>query len=133
VTDPPAARRARRSGTRSRPDTGVADPSRGTRVAIGIPLIAVAAAALWTAGSGPSVDTSLPIAVALLVVAAAAEHIIVQLGPRSWYTASTPVIVLAALLGGPLLGVAAGVSTQLIRPEGVWRRRSAEGGVAALQ
>lgn len=133
MTDPPAARRARRSGTRSRPDTGVADPSRGTRVAIGIPLIAVAAAALWTAGSGPSVDTSLPIAVALLVVAAAAEHIIVQLGPRSWYTASTPVIVLAALLGGPLLGVAAGVSTQLIRPEAVWRRRSAEGGVAALQ
>jgi diguanylate cyclase (GGDEF)-like protein len=116
-----------------RPATGVADPSRGTRVAIGIPLVAVAAAALWTANSGASVDTSLPIAVALLVVAAAAEHIVVQLGPRSWYTASTPVIVLAALLGGPLLGVVAGVSTQLIRPEAVWRRQSAEGGVAALQ
>ncbi len=42
-------------------------------------------------------------------------------------------MVLAALLGGPILGVAAGVSTQLIRPEAVWRRRSAEGGLAALQ
>jgi diguanylate cyclase (GGDEF)-like protein len=116
-----------------RPVTGVADPSRGTRVAIGIPLIALTATALWTAGSRPFLGTSLPIAVALLVVAAAAEHIVVQLGPRSWYTASTPVIVLAALLGGPLLGVAAGMSTQLVRPEAVWRRQSAEGGVAALQ
>ncbi len=102
-------------------------------MAVGFPLVAAVATALWTAGSGASLDTSLPIAASLVVVAAAAEHIVVQLGPRSWYTASTPVIVLAALLGGPLLGVAAGISTQLIRPEAVWRRRSAEGGVASLQ
>ena len=102
-------------------------------MAVGFPLVAAVATALWTAGSGASLDTSLPIAASLVVVAAAAEHIVVQLGPRSWYTASTPVIVLAALLGGPLLGVAAGVSTQLIRPEAVWRRRSAEGGLASLQ
>ena len=69
----------------------------------------------------------------LVLAAAAAEHIVVQLGPRSWYTASTPVVVLAALVGGPLLGVAAGVSTQLIRPEAVWRRQAAEGGVSVLQ
>ena len=61
------------------------------------------------------------------------ERVVVQLGPRSWYTASTPVIVLAALIGGPLVGVAAGASTQIIRPESVWRRQAAEGGVAALQ
>ena len=67
------------------------------------------------------------------LAAAAAERVVVQLGPRSWYTASTPVIVLAALIGGPLLGVAAGASTQIIRPESVWRRQAAEGGVAALQ
>ena len=69
-------------------------------------------------------------AVALVVAAAAAERVVVQLGPRSWYTASTPVIVLAALIGGPLVGVAAGVSTQIIRPESVWRRQAAEGGIA---
>ncbi len=102
-------------------------------MAVGIPFVAAVATALWTAGSGVSLDITLPIAATLLVVAAAAEHIVVQLGPRSWYTASTPVVVLAALLGGPLLGVAAGVSTQLIRREAVWRRRSAEGGLAALQ
>ena len=36
-----AARRARRPGSRLRPSTGVADPSRGTRVALGFPLVAV--------------------------------------------------------------------------------------------
>ena len=72
-------------------------------------------------------------AVALVLAAAAAERVVVQLRPRSWYTASTPVIVLAALLGGPLLGVAAGLSTQIVRPESVWRRKAAEGGLAALQ
>jgi diguanylate cyclase (GGDEF)-like protein len=116
-----------------RPPAGVADPSRGTRVAIGIPVVAVIATTLWTAHNGASLDTSLPVAVTLLLVAAAAKQVVVQLGPRSWYTAATPVVVLAALLGGPLLGVAAGVSTQLVRGNAVWRRQSAEGGVAALQ
>ncbi len=72
-------------------------------------------------------------AIALVLAAAAAERVVVQLGPRSWYTASTPIIVLAALIGGPLLGVAAGASTQIARSESVWRRRAAEGGVASLQ
>jgi diguanylate cyclase (GGDEF)-like protein len=102
-------------------------------VAIGIPLVAVIATALWTAGAGASLDTTLPVAVVLLMVAAAAKQVVVQLGPRSWYTAATPVVVLAALLGGPLLGVAAGASTQLVRAEAVWRRQSAEGGIAALE
>lgn len=111
----------------------MADPSRGTLVAVGIPLIAAVGTALWTARSGASLTTSLPVAIAMLAVAAAAKQVVVQLGPRSWYTAATPVVVLAALLGGPLLGVAAGMSTQLVRPESVWRRQSAEGGIAALQ
>jgi diguanylate cyclase (GGDEF)-like protein len=111
----------------------VADPSRGTRVAFGLPFATAVALVLWIELAGARLDTSLPIAVALCVAAAAAERIVVQLGPRSWYTASTPVVVLAALVGGPLLGVAAGISTQLIRAEAVWRRRCAEGGIAALQ
>jgi diguanylate cyclase (GGDEF)-like protein len=88
---------------------------------------------LWVYLAGATLETSLAIAVALVVAAAAAERIVVQLGPRSWYTASTPVIVLAALIGGPLVGVAAGMSTQIIRPDSVWRRQFAEGGIAALQ
>ena len=133
MTIPTAVGRARRPGIRLRPPTGVADPSRGTRVAIGIPLIALVGTALWIARSGVSLTTSIPIAVALLAVAAAAKQVVVQLGPRSWYTAATPVVVLAALLGGPLLGVAAGGSTQLVRGGAVWRQRSTEGGIAALE
>ena len=69
----------------------------------------------------------------MLATAAAAKQFVIQLGPRSWYTAATPVVVLAGLLGGPLLGVAAGVATQLVRGDAVWRRQSTEGGIAALQ
>ncbi len=65
-------------------------------------------AAAWVAHDGWEAATTVPVTAALLVVAAAAERIVVQLGPRSWYTASTPTIVLAALLGGPLVGFAAG-------------------------
>jgi hypothetical protein len=72
-------------------------------------------------------------AIILALAAAGAERVNVQLGPRSWYVASTPIVVLAALIGGPLLGVAAGASTQLFRPESVWRRKAAEGGIGALQ
>jgi diguanylate cyclase (GGDEF)-like protein len=116
-----------------RPSTGVADPSRGTLVAVGIPLTAAVATVAWTLVHGPVLTTSVLVAVAMLGVAAAAKQVVVQLGPRSWYTASTPVVVLAALLGGPLLGVAAGIATQAVHQKAVWRRRSTEGGVAALQ
>jgi diguanylate cyclase (GGDEF)-like protein len=69
----------------------------------------------------------------LLATCAAAERIVLQLGPRSWYTASGPAVVLAALLGGPLAGAAAGAASQVLRTEAVWRRRLAEGGLASLQ
>jgi diguanylate cyclase (GGDEF)-like protein len=82
---------------------------------------------------GAALETPLPMAIALVAAAAAADRVVVQLGPRSWYTAATPVIVLAALIGGPLVGIAAGISTQIIQPESVWRRQAAEGGVASLQ
>jgi len=91
------------------------------------------ATTLWLLLEGAVLETTWPMAIALVAAAAAAERVVVQLGPRSWYTASTPVIVLAALIGGPLVGVAAGASTQIIRPESVWRRQAAEGGVASLQ
>jgi len=80
-----------------------------------------------------SVASSLPVSVALVALAAAASQAVVQLGPRSWYTAATPVVVLAGLVGGPLLGVAAGVATQLVPRGAVWRRAAAEGGTSALQ
>jgi diguanylate cyclase (GGDEF)-like protein len=74
-----------------------------------------------------------PVLLALMAAPIAAERISIQLGPRSWYTASTPTIVLAGLLGGPLVGVAAGAASQAFSTSSVWRRRFAEGGLAGVQ
>ena len=130
---PSALHRARRPGLQPRAFAGVADPSRGTRVAVGFPLLSAALAVFWIRYAGWSAETSLPVIAALVAVAAVAERIVVQLGPRSWYSASTPAVVLAGLVGGPLVGVAAGIATKVTRTEAVWRRRCAEGGLASIQ
>ena len=102
-------------------------------MAISFPLLAAVLTVLWLRYGRGELGTSLLVVPALLAVAAAAERIVVQLGPRSWYTASTPIVVFAALLGGPLVGLAAGLATQFLRTEAVWRRRFAEGGLAGVQ
>jgi diguanylate cyclase (GGDEF)-like protein len=102
-------------------------------VALAFPAIALVLGARWAFPGtiGPSV--SVPLLVVLVVAPLFAERISVQLGPRSWYTASTPTIVLAGLLGGPLVGVAAGAASQVGSTSSVWRRRFAEGGLASIQ
>jgi diguanylate cyclase (GGDEF)-like protein len=116
-----------------RPAADVADPRRGTAVAVALPAVALVLSLLWAfpGTTGPTV--SLPLVLALVAAPVFAERISVQLGPRSWYTASTPTIVLAGLLGGPLVGVAAGVAGQIGCTGSVWRRRCAEGGLGAIQ
>jgi len=133
VTDPPATRQARRPRPRPHPSAEVADPSRGTLVAVGLPLVALVGVIVYGANNDKLFESTLPISLVLVALAAAASQAVVQLGPRSWYTAATPVVVLAGLLGGPLIGVAAGVATQVVRRGAVWRRVGAEGGTAALQ
>jgi diguanylate cyclase (GGDEF)-like protein len=98
-----------------------------------LPAVAATATGAWIWAEGAWLETTPALAVLLCLAAACGERVSVQLGPRSWYTAATPAVVLAGLLGGPLLGAAAGVSTQAIRREAVWRRRAAEGGIATLQ
>ncbi len=112
----------------------VADPSRGTLVAIGFPLFTLVAATLCLTVTSPAPGGASPILLlALLLAPAAAERVAIQLGPRSWYTACTPTVVLAGLVGGPAIGLAAGVTSQMARTDAVWRRRAAEGGIASLQ
>ena len=87
----------------------------------------------WVAREG--IDIGLPVIplLGLLVASALSERILIQLGPRSWYSPSTSVIVVVGLLGGPVLGAAAGLATKVADGEQAWRRRAAEGGLAALQ
>ena len=102
-------------------------------MAVGFSLLAAALTAGLALHEGVEVTVSAPVLLGLVATAAAAELVVVQLGPRSWYTASTPAVVLAGLLGGPLAGAAAGAAAQALRSEAVWRRRLAEGGLATLQ
>lgn len=131
--DPAAQRRSRRP-LAAVPGPAVADPTRGTRVAIAFPVTAAALAAIWlgTAGTDDLHDAVLELA-ALAVLAALAERISIQLGPRSWYTPTTPVIVLAALVGGPVGGALVAVAGQAAVNDSVWRRRATGAGLGALQ
>ena len=54
-------------------------------------------------------------------------------GSPEWYTAATPSSSWLRSSAGRCSGSPPGVSTQVIRPDAVWRRRSAEGGIAAMQ
>jgi diguanylate cyclase (GGDEF)-like protein len=117
----------------ARPDAGVADPAQGTAVAVGYAALGLLVASVWVAQHGASTGLHPAWLAVLLLAAAFAERIALQLGPRSWYSPSAPVILAAALLGGPLAGLAAGASSQFLRTETVWRRRLVEGGLASLQ
>jgi diguanylate cyclase (GGDEF)-like protein len=111
----------------------VADPARGTAIAVVYATAALTVAVVWAGRDGFSTDLN-PVAFAVLLLAAAfAERIGLELGPRSWYSPSAPVILAAALLGGPLAGLAAGAAAQFLRTDVIWRRRLAEGGLASLQ
>ncbi len=112
---------------------GVSDPPRGTYVAVGFPLLALLLACGWVAYEGVGLRLPIIPLVGLLVATALSERILIQLGPRSWYSPSTSVIVVVGLLGGPLLGIAAGIATKSGERGQVWRRRCAEGGLASLQ
>ena len=112
---------------------GVASPVRGTAVALAYAAAAVALAVVWTGREGFGTDLHPAAFVVLLLAAAFAERIGLELGSRSWYSPSAPVILAAALLGGPLAGLAAGAAAQFLQTGSVWRRRLAEGGLASLQ
>jgi diguanylate cyclase (GGDEF)-like protein len=90
-------------------------------------------ALLWAFPGDVGPTVSLPFLLVLIAAPVLTERISIQLGPRSWYTASTPSIVLAGLLGGPMVGVAAGAAGQFVGTSSVWRRRFAEGGLASIQ
>jgi diguanylate cyclase (GGDEF)-like protein len=110
------------------------DPRRGTYVALGFPVVALAAA--WaSAGAGDTAfgGLGLPATLALAVVAAVFGRHPIQLGPRTLYALETPTVLLAGLLGGPLAGAVVGAGSGLGDIGGVWRRRAAYAGIAAIQ
>lgn len=110
-----------------------ARPARGTSLAVGYALAGVALAGAWGVVVQPGTRLT-PFLFSVLVAAAfLAERIAVPLSPRGWYTPSTPVVLLAGLIGGPLAGALAGAATALGDGDGAWRRRAAFGGLDAVR
>jgi diguanylate cyclase (GGDEF)-like protein len=74
-----------------------------------------------------------------VALAACAGQIAVLVGPRTWYTPTTPIVVLAGLVGGPIAGALTGAATEALGTNAVWRQRvmgssrsASEGFVAGL-
>jgi diguanylate cyclase (GGDEF)-like protein len=114
-----------------RPST--ADQNRGTRVALAFPMVAVALGLAWMSSHGWSSGLS-PLETGVFLAAVGlAEQVELSVSRRTIYTFSTPIMVLAALLGGPLTGLAAGMLAGVADLDTVWRRRFAYGGLCAVQ
>ena len=131
--DSAAAGRSRRSRGPNGTSPEVTEPSKGTALAVGFPLLATVIVLGWIAYDGVSLDVGLLPFVGLLAATACAERVTIQLGPRSWYSPSSAVLVLVGLLGGPLAGFLAGLVTALPEPGKPIRRRGTEAGISALQ
>jgi diguanylate cyclase (GGDEF)-like protein len=110
-----------------------AERSKGTRVALAFPLLASLLGAHWLLEHGWSSSLAPLEAGALLVAVALADRVEVPISGRTIYTFSSPITILAALLGGPLLGLTAGMLAGVGDIGGVWRRRAAYGGLCAIQ
>ena len=102
-------------------------------MALGFPLLAALLGLHWATTHGWSGSLTPFEAGALLVAVALAEQVEVPISGRTIYTFSTPITVLAALLGGPLMGLTAGMLAGVADLGGVWRRRLAYGGLCAIQ
>ncbi len=101
----------------------VAEPQRGTALAIGYALLPFALAVWWSHAHGFAVGLSPPELAALVVLTACAGRISILIGPRTWYSPSTPLMIFAGLVGGPLAGALAGAATEGLTTDRVWRNR----------
>jgi diguanylate cyclase (GGDEF)-like protein len=101
----------------------VAEPRRGTALAVGYAAVAVLAVAAWPLLHGSVDETSLPALGALVVLSACAGRISILVGPRTWYSPAAPLVVFAGLVGGPLAGAIAGAATESLTTDRVWRQR----------
>lgn len=68
-----------------------------------------------------------------VALAACAGQIAVLVGPRMWYSPTTPVYVLAGLIGGPIAGAFTGAATEALNSDKVWRHRLMGSSRAAIE
>jgi diguanylate cyclase (GGDEF)-like protein len=123
----------RRSTSPEPPELESVDPRTGTSVALGFPLLGVAALVAWFGAGLPQPPLDVWTLFVLPLLCAVYGLFPLLLDRRMYSTFERPTLVLTGLVGGPLAGVLAGVATGLGDVEAVWRRRSAFAGLAMLQ
>ena len=101
----------------------VADPRRGTGLVLCYAAIAVLTLLAWGIWRGFVVDLSPLELTGFVALSACAGQIGILVGPRTWYVPTTPVLVLAGLVGGPVAGAFTGAATEALGTNRVWRQR----------
>lgn len=103
--------------------TQVAEPQQGTALAAGYAAFAFGLAIWWSHTHGFAIGLAVPELFALGVLTACAGRIAILIGPRTWYSPTTPLMIFAGLVGGPLAGALAGAATEGLTTDRVWRHR----------
>jgi diguanylate cyclase (GGDEF)-like protein len=80
-----------------------------------------------------ALDIGVPAAIVLVALTALAEQLYLVVGRRTRVSLSGPFLVAAALVGGPLVGAAAGAATEAFTAGDVRRRRAVCAVAGALQ
>jgi diguanylate cyclase (GGDEF)-like protein len=112
---------------------GIGVPRHSTVIALSYAATALVLVALWGLMVGPTTQLQPFVFTALIAAAFLAERIAVPVSPRTWYTISTPIVLLTGLVGGPIAGSIAGAATAVGDEAGTWRRRAAYGGLNSVQ
>ncbi len=77
----------------------------------------------WGVSHGFEVALSPLQLTAFIALSACAGQIAMLVGPRTWYTPTTPIMVLAGLVGGPVAGALTGAASEALGSSAVWRQR----------
>lgn len=113
--------------------TTVGDGRDATWLSLTYAATALALVGLWGFLVGPTSQLEPFTFTALVAASFLAGRIALPISPRSWYTISTPIVLLTGLVGGPLAGSIAGAATAVGDDVGTWRRRFAYGGLNSVQ
>jgi diguanylate cyclase (GGDEF)-like protein len=106
---------------------------QGTLVAIGLPVAALLALALWLELHGAWGSTSIPAVVVLVALTALAGRMSLVVAPRTSVSTAGAFIVAAGLAGGPIVGACAGAFMEAFTTADAWRKRFAYAGAGVLQ
>jgi diguanylate cyclase (GGDEF)-like protein len=101
----------------------VAGPQQGTVLAVAYAAVAFLGAVWWAHSHGFAVGLPPPELGALVLLTACAGRISILIGPRTWYSPATPLLIFAGLVGGPLAGALAGAASEGLTTDRVWRHR----------